>query len=237
MRSEMHPFRTGVLAMTAAWAFLAANAWAQQAAVPATLAKVTMSPEATKRARMQEINSDTAMQLIHACVEYSRAANANGGATVVVVGPSGNIVASLRTDGQIPNNFDSAYQKAKTALYMRQPTRAIANRWGAPEPALARAPLDLYLVPGGYPVIVEGLVIGALGVGGASGGDGRIATSDEQCGHAALTKVLGPQPPIEAAPPQAGSIRRVGSRAAETQRHRGLPRLFLLPLRLCGSCQ
>jgi uncharacterized protein GlcG (DUF336 family) len=96
----------------------------------------------------------------------------------------------MRTDGQIPNNFDSAYQKAKTALYMRQPTRAIVNRWGSPEPALARAPLDLYLVEGGYPIIVEDMMIGAIGVGGASGGD-------EECGHAALTKVLGPQPPIQ----------------------------------------
>ena len=181
--------------------------WAQGATAPRTppltLAQTTMSADATKRAHLQEINADTAMQLIQACIAFSRAANPNGGATVVVMGPSGNVVASMRTDGQIPNNFDSAYQKAKTALYMRQPTRAIVNRWGSPEPALARAPLDLYLVEGGYPIIVEDLMIGSLGVGGASGGD-------EECGHAALVKVLGPQPPIQpparpapaAAPPQ-----------------------------------
>ena len=48
---------------------------------------------------------------------------------------------------------------------------------------------NLYLVEGGYPIVVEEMMIGALGVGGASGGD-------EECGHAALEKVLGPQPPI-----------------------------------------
>lgn len=175
--------------MALAAVLIAAHASAQSTA-PATLAKVTMSAEATKRAHLQEINVETAMQLVNACVAYSKAANPNGGASVVVVGPSGNIVVAMRTDGQIPNNFDSAYQKAKTALYMRQPTRAIVNRWGSPEPALARAPLDLYLVEGGYPIIVEEMMIGAIGVGGASGGD-------EQCGHAALTKVLGPQPPIQ----------------------------------------
>jgi uncharacterized protein GlcG (DUF336 family) len=168
---------------------VAVHAWAQ-APAPATLKQVTMSADATRRAHLQEINVETAMQLVNACVAYSKAANPNGGASVVVVGPSGNIVVAMRTDGQIPNNFDSAYQKAKTALYMRQPTRAIVNRWGSPEPALARAPLDLYLVEGGYPIIVEDMMIGAIGVGGASGGD-------EQCGHAALTKVLGPQPPIQ----------------------------------------
>ena len=156
---------------------------------PLTLAQVAMSPDAIKRAHLQEINLETARKLADACVAYSRAANPNGGATVVVVGPSGNIVYAARSDGQIPNNFDSAFEKAKMALYMRAPTRSMVNRWGSAEAALARAPLNLYLVEGGYPIIVEDMMVGALGVGGASGGD-------EECGHAALTKVLGPQPPI-----------------------------------------
>src|ERR1044072_4566383 len=156
---------------------------------PLTLADVTMAPDATRRAHLQEINLETARKLADACVAFSRAANPNGGATVVVVGPSGNIVYAARSDGQIPNNFDSAFEKAKMALYMRAPTRSMVNRWGSPEAALARAPLNLYLVEGGYPIIVEEMMIGALGVGGASGGD-------EECGHAALEKVLGPQAPI-----------------------------------------
>ena len=158
-------------------------------APPATLAQVTMSAEDTKRAHLQEINLDTAIKLANACVAYSREHNANGGATVVVVGPSGNVVYAQRTDGQIPNNFDSAFQKAKMALYMRAPTRSMVNRWGSPEAALARAPLNLYLVEGGYPIIVQDIMVGALGVGGASGGD-------EECGYAALERVLGPQPPM-----------------------------------------
>lgn len=167
-----------------------AHGQTQGAAAPATLSKLAISQDAVRRARVLEVNIDTAMQLANACIAYSRAANPNGGATVVVLGVSGNIVLAYRTDGQIPNNFDSAYNKAKTALYMRQPSRVISNRWGAPEPALARAPLDLYLVEGGYPIIVEEMMIGAIGVGGASGGD-------EECGHVALTKVIGPQPPIQ----------------------------------------
>jgi uncharacterized protein GlcG (DUF336 family) len=185
-----------VSCVTLAAVLLAPYAWAQ-ATAPATLAQVTMSADATRRAHLQEVNVETARKLADACIAYSKAANPNGGATVVVVGPSGNVVFAMRTDGQIPNNFDSAFEKAKMALYMRQPTRAIANRWGSPEAALARAPLNLYLVEGGYPIIVEDMMIGAIGVGGASGGD-------EECGHAALTKVLGPQPAIQppARPPQ-----------------------------------
>ena len=197
-----------VLVAVAASVLFAADAWAQTAsaaaaaasirpAAPATLAKAAISPEATKRSRVIEVNVETAMQLINECVAFSRSLNPNAGATVVVLGVSGNIVASVRTDGQIPNNFDSAYNKAKTALYMRQPSRVVSNRWGSPEPYLARAPLDLYLVEGGYPIIVEDLMIGAIGVGGAAG--------DEECGHVALTKVIGPQPPI-AAPARPSTI-------------------------------
>jgi len=175
--------RIGFLAVLLA----ATSAWAQ--APPAKLADVTMTADQTRRAHLQEINLETARKLADACVAFSRAANPNGGATVVVVGPSGNIVYAQRSDGQIPNNFDSAFEKAKMALYMRAPTRSMVNRWGSPEAALARAPLNLYLVEGGYPIIVQDMMIGALGVGGASGGD-------EECGHAALEKVLGPQPPI-----------------------------------------
>ena len=122
--------RVSFLALAAV--FVAAHSWAQ-ATPPATLAQVTMSPDATRRAHLQEVNVETARKLADACIAYSKAANPNGGATVVVVGPSGNIVFAMRTDGQIPNNFDSAFEKAKMALYMRQPTRAMANRWGSPE--------------------------------------------------------------------------------------------------------
>ena len=189
MTTEVYFFRRGVLALAAVCALVTPHASAQDT-TPATLENAAISPEAMRRARVMEVNAETAMQLIDACIEHSREVNVNGGATVVVLGVSGNIVASRRTDGQIPNNFDSAYNKAKTALYMRRPSRLVANRWGAPETALARAPLDMYLVAGGYPIIVEDLMIGAIGVGGASGGD-------EGCGHVALTEVIGPQPPIE----------------------------------------
>ena len=187
---------------------IAASASAQTP--PAKLADVTMSPDATRRAHLQEINLETARKLADACVAFSRAANPNGGATVVVVGPSGNIVYAARSDGQIPNNFDSAFEKAKMALYMRAPTRSMVNRWGSAEAALARAPLNLYLVEGGYPIIVEEMMIGAIGVGGASGGD-------EECGHAALTKVLGPQPPI-VAPVRANPVGPAAPPAAQRGR-------------------
>jgi glc operon protein GlcG len=158
-----------------------------QAAAVATLQSVTFSGAAARRAKTTtEINLETAERIVDACIEYARARNS--GASVVVLSASGYTVVAKRTDGQTPNNIDSAYQKAKTALYMRASTQDVVNRWGSAEAQLARANLDLYLVVGGLPIIVEDQLIGSIGVGGAS--------ADEPCAYEALSKVLGQQPPL-----------------------------------------
>ena len=148
----------------------------------ASLESVTLSPSAAKRALTRtEINADTAEKLVNACLEYSKAHN--GGASVVVISASGYLVHAHRTDGQQPNNIDSALHKAQTALYLRASTREGLNRWNNLEAQIVRADMNLYLNPGGFPIIVDDQLIGAIGVGGASGGD-------DQCGYEALTKVL-----------------------------------------------
>ena len=148
----------------------------------------TLPPAAAKRAVVKaEINADTAEKLVNVCLDYAKAHN--GGASVVVLSPAGYIVHAHRSDGQQPNNIDSAVHKAQTALYLRVSTREGLNRWNTLEAQLVRSDMNLYLNPGGFPIIVDGQMIGAIGIGGASGGD-------EQCGYEALTKVLGPQPPM-----------------------------------------
>ena len=158
-----------------------------QGTEPVSLQAVTFSGAAAKRAMTTtEINMETAERIVDACIEYAK--SRNSGASVVVLSPSGVLVVAKRTDGQTPNNVDSAYQKAKTALYMRASTHTVLNRWSAAADQMARANLDLYLVIGGLPIVVNDQLIGSIGVGGASG--------DEPCAHDALTRVLGPQPPM-----------------------------------------
>jgi len=155
--------------------------------VPVALDAVTLAGAAAKRAMTKaEINAATAERLVRACVDFAR--ERNGGASVVVLSPSGYLVNAYRTDGQTPNNIDSAFHKARTALYMRVSTREALNRWNTLESQLVRSEMNLYLNPGGFPIIVDDQLIGAIGVGGAPG--------DESCAHTALTSVLGPQPPL-----------------------------------------
>jgi uncharacterized protein GlcG (DUF336 family) len=163
---------------------------------PASLDSVTLGPAAAKRAfTKMEVNEATAEKLVTACLEYARAHN--GGASVVVISPSGFLIHAHRSDGQQPNNMDSALHKAQTALYLRASTREGLNRWNNLEAHLVRSDMKLYLNPGGFPIIVEDQLIGAIGVGGASGGD-------DQCGYEALTRVLGPQPPLAPVRPFGG---------------------------------
>jgi hypothetical protein len=62
--------------------------------------------------------------------------------------------------------------------------------------------LAYYFVGGGLPIVVEDVLIGAIGVGGGN--------MDEQCAYQALTKVLGPQPPLTQPAPAGGGGGRQG---------------------------
>jgi len=183
---------TGATVLT----FVAGLMSSQGLAQTLSLDAATLPAVAAKRALTKsEINADTAAKLVDACLDYAKAHN--GGASVVVLNPSGYLVHAHRSDGQQPNNVDSAMHKAQTALYLRTSTRDALNRWNNVEAQLVRADMNLYLNPGGFPIIIDDQLIGAIGIGGASGGD-------EQCGYEALTKVLGPQPPMAPARPFGG---------------------------------
>jgi uncharacterized protein GlcG (DUF336 family) len=185
-----------------------------QDGVPATLDKVTLSGAAADRAFTRtEINAETAERIVNACRDFARARN--GSASIFVISPSGDIVHALRMDGQGPINIEAAYKKAKTALYMRASTHETANRYNSLDAKVSRASLDLFMQPGGFPIIVEKQLIGAIGVGGYA--------LEEECAHAALTKVLGPQPPIAPNIPFGGIGGRQGGGAPAAPAAQGRP--------------
>ncbi len=170
----------------------ASGAWAQGAS-PAPLSKVTLSGDAAKRTLTKvQINGDTARAIVDACVEFGRQTNTSY--SIFVLAPDGDIIDSHVMDGQLPIGIETAQLKAKTALYARSSSSAVAQRFPTLDGRAIR--LDLgkehglayYFVGGGLPIVVEDQLIGAIGVGGG--------TQDELCAYTALTKVLGPQPPL-----------------------------------------
>ena len=201
-------------AFTVAITLVAASAWAQ-GATPAPLSKVTVSNDVAKRTLMKmQINADTARAIVDACVEFGR--NQQGGPgtyAIYVLAPNGDIVDAHIMDGVLPIGAETGLMKAKTALYARTSSSAVAQRFGTVDGRLIR--LDLgkekglayYFVGGGLPIVVEDQLIGAIGVGGGN--------QDEMCAYTALTKVLGPQPPLTPAAAPAGGTPAAGGRGRQ----------------------
>ena len=190
---------TKTMVFAAGFALVAAQALAQGAA-PLSIDKATVSADVAKRTLMKsQISSTVARQIVDACLDFAR--NQQGGPgtyAIYVLAPNGDIVDAHVMDGVLPIGAETGLLKAKTALYARTPSSAVAQRFGTVDGRLIR--LDLgkasglayYFVGGGLPIVVQDQLIGAIGVGGGN--------MDEQCAYQALTKVLGPQPPLPAPP-------------------------------------
>jgi uncharacterized protein GlcG (DUF336 family) len=185
--------RATTIAFLAA-ALVPAALLAQGAAVP--LDKATVSKEVAQRTLMKnQISAPIARQIVDACVDFAR--NQSGGPgnyAIFVLAPNGDIVDAHVMDGVLPIGVETGLLKARTALYARTPSSAVAQRFSDVDGRVIR--LDLgkdsglayYFVGGGLPIVVDSNLIGAIGVGGGN--------MDEQCAYQALTKVLGPQPPL-----------------------------------------
>ncbi|WP_426197670.1 GlcG/HbpS family heme-binding protein [Massilia sp. DWR3-1-1] len=105
---------------------------------------------------------------------------------VAVVDRGGNLVALRRDDGVGPHNTAAAQRKAYTALSTKTATRLLAaNSRASAETANLNTVDTLLLLGGGVPLMVEGELIGAIGIAGAGG-----PATDEACAIAAMDKVF-----------------------------------------------
>ena len=190
---------SSMFAVMFAWV-LTCNDAVAQGNTPAPLSKVTVSTEVAKRTLMKAvINADTARAIVDACVEWTKQQPGNISIAIFVLNPVGDIVDAHVMDGVVPIGVETGLMKAKTALYARSSSAAVAQRFNNVEGRVIRLDLgkdqglSYYFVSGGLPIVVEDNLIGAVGVGGGN--------ADEQCAYQALQKVLGPQPPLATATP------------------------------------
>jgi len=180
--------------LTAALA-MATTAYAQ---TPMPLARAVVSDEVAGRTLMKmQINATVARQLVDACLDFARTQpNGPGTYAIFVLAPTGDIIDAHVMDGVFPIGAETGLMKAQTALYARSPSSEVASRFPTLEGRAIRMDLgkaqglSYYFVGGGLPIVVENQLIGAIGVGGGN--------MDEMCAYTALTKVLGPQPPLPA---------------------------------------
>ena len=95
--------------------------------------------------------------------------------SISVVDPAGELIAFVRTDGAPPSSVDLSQAKARTAARMRRPTKSLEDAVTGGRNVVLGLPGYIPL-DGGVPVIVNGEVVGAVGVSGASSAqDGQVA--------------------------------------------------------------
>lgn len=92
----------------------------------------------------------------------------------------GNVIESHAMEGAAGNAIDTALLKAKSALRWRRPTSE-TNRVVRSGENLAPTFMNDFPQPGAVPIVLDGQVIGAMGV---SSGDG------ETCAKAAIDEVF-----------------------------------------------
>lgn len=105
--------------------------------------------------------------------------------SVTVVNPAGQILVVLRGDGAGPHTLDSSRMKAYTSATFRAPTQQFfTNIQANPATPNVTSFPGVVALGGGVPVRAGNDVIGAVGVGGAPGGQ-----LDEACANAGIERV------------------------------------------------
>jgi len=133
-----------------------------------------------------QISLATAKKIARVCRDF--AASRGGGMSLYILDTHGEIVHMERMDGQVFNNIRTALMKAQTSLQSRVPT-SVYTAQGRNNPqgqTRTIAQFEFFTNSGGLPIVVDGQMIGAIGVGGGAGGGG-----DENCAIEGLKAVFG----------------------------------------------
>jgi glc operon protein GlcG len=141
----------------------------------------------------KDITGFAARKIIEACL--AQAARDGYPIALAVVDSAGYLLSYQSTDGATGNTGVTAQLKAKTAAKFRRPTSELYDRVNK---QVNRAPewMGYFPIPGGFPIVVQGEVVGAIGAGAAGLSGGR----DEDCAQSAIKAVFGDGKTVPASP-------------------------------------
>ncbi|MGH8744467.1 MAG: heme-binding protein [Burkholderiales bacterium] len=172
-----------------------------------TAATAYSAPVAEKKV----LTLDGARQVITAAVAEAKKLNAPGG-VIAVVDDGGNLMALERLDNTFAAGANISVGKARTAALFKKPTKVfedIVNKGRTTMVALN----DFTPLQGGVPIIVEGQIVGAVGVSGASS-----AQQDEEIAIAGANSLSG-----KVASASAPSVTFIGSEKVSAAFAKGAP--------------
>src|SRR5438552_15219837 len=98
---------------------------------------------------------------------------------VAIVGPAGTLVYFEKMDNTQLGSAEVAIDKARTATLFKRPTKALQDALAAGGEGLRILTLKgVTAVEGGIPLVMDGKIVGAIGVSGAT------SAQDAQCAKA-----------------------------------------------------
>lgn len=137
---------------------------------PATQAQnpLPLSKQAQASPYGAPITLAQAQRLIERAITASRARNHR--MAIAIVEPNGELVAFARMDDVQYGSIGIAQRKASTAARYRISTAQMEERVMAGR-VVSLANEDALPIAGGVPIVVDGRIVGAIGVSGASAAD------------------------------------------------------------------
>jgi glc operon protein GlcG len=136
----------------------------------------------------KSLTRDGARKAIAAAVAEAKKNRAGG--VIAVVDDGANLMALERIDGTFAAGANISIGKARTAALFKKPTRAFEEIIGKGRTSMV-ALNDFTPLQGGVPILIDGHVVGAVGVSGANS-----AAQDEEfamAGAAAVSSAREPQ--------------------------------------------
>jgi glc operon protein GlcG len=150
--------------------------------IPLTaIAAIAFVAEASAQTMVREqkvISSAGARAMVDACTAWAEHNHMT--LAMSVLDWAGNEIESHAMEGAAANSIDTALLKAKSALRWRRPTSEM-NKVVRSGENLAPTFMHDFPQPGALPIVVDGQVIGSMGVSSADG---------EKCAQAAIDAVL-----------------------------------------------
>jgi glc operon protein GlcG len=137
-------------------------------------------------AEKKGLTLEGAKRAIAAAVAEAKMKNAPGG-VIAVVDEGGNLMAVERLDGTFAAGAMISIGKARTAALFQRPTRVFEEIIKNGRTAMVALPDSLFTpLQGGVPIVVDGKVVGGIGVSGAAS-----ALQDEELAIAGANALAG----------------------------------------------
>ena len=129
------------------------------------------------------ITLDQATKVANAALAEAKKLNVLEG--IAVVDPSGRLVYFMKMDNARSIAVELAQHKARAAAMYKLPSKAYEDRVASGGGGIGALSLDgMIAAAGGIPIMVDGKIIGAIGVGG--GPNGNVDSIAAQAGVDAL---------------------------------------------------